>query len=513
MKNLDAIIYSRVSTDMQDYNRQIQDIKKYAASNGIRIVEHFEEKESGKIKSRDALTKMLSYCENNVIDAVIISEISRLGRTSEVLSTIEKLSLLEVNLISLKEGIKTLNDDKSINPTSQLIIGVMSSINAHELSTLQYRIVSGLEHAARKGHISGAQIPYGYTSINKLLTINPEQAQVVKDIFDLYISNNGSAKICTILNHNGIKSQNKKRWHDAVIIRMLHNSTYKGVRMYKGLELDAPQIIDAFTFDKVQEMFSNHIMKQGINKKFNHLLNNKKIECGICGKSYFAHKRSNGKDNAYKCISIRYRDNCGNWGVNIDKLTNTLQEILIDTMPQFISKAIDIKPLEENIKKLKDEKLIFDLQLRKLTLNENTLIDLLLEEEVSKDTYKQKRAENEKDKRACVKNINNNTSRIKSLTELLNNSSDIKKNIATWKENGINKDVLNKIITKIVVTKQPDFKEFKTSVKNDKVILIEVYLGTTFLSYYITRYSNVIAIKEIKVPFILAGDGKYEMKA
>lgn len=507
-----AIIYSRVSTDIQEYERQMQDIEKYAFDKKINIVKRFKEKKSGKIKERAALTDMLNYCKNNVVDAVIVSEISRLGRTYEVLKTIETLSNLKVNLISLKEKVPTLNKDKSINDDSSLLLGIMSSINAHELTTLRYRIVSGLDNAARKGHISGAQIPYGYKSVNKILTLHPKQAEVVKEIFDLYISNNGCAKICTILNHRGTKSQNGKRWHDAVITRILHNSTYKGIRRYKGLELDAPPIIDAFTFDKVQEMFSNHSMKQGINKKFDYLLDNKKIKCGICGKSYFAHKRSDGKDNAYKCISIRYRENCGNWGINIDKLTGTLQEVLIDSMPQYISQAIDIKPLKANIEKLEDEKIIFDSQLRKLTLNEKRLVNLFMENDVSKDTYLETRAEYERDKRTCKRKIIDNTSKIKSLMGILNNSIDLQKNVATWKKDGINKDVLNKIISKIVVTKQPDFKELETSVKNDKVILIEVYLGAAYLSYYVTRYSNIIAIKEIRAEFGLTGDGKYQIK-
>lgn len=490
-----AVIYSRVSTEKQDYERQISDIERYASFHNLTIVNHFEEKESGTIKIRKALTEMLDFVKNNQVDTVIVSELSRLGRTVEVVETVEKLSAVKVNLYSLKENLNTLNSDKSANETAKLIISIMASVNSHELSATKYRVISGLDNAVRKGHISGAQMPYGYTSVNKKLTIHPEQAEVVKEMFRLYIDGKGTGKICTILNHKDIKSQSGMKWRDVVVNRILHNPIYKGVRHYKEMVLEAPAIIDAETFDRVQEMFNNNEMRQGINKKFDFLFDNRKIRCGVCGKSYYAHKRSSGKDNTYVCISKRYRESCGNWGLNIDKLDSTVQEMVVLFTPESLIDAIDVAPLKDSIANLNAENEIFEAELRKLDLKEGKLVELLSEDNISKNVYLERREDIEKQRRDIVGQINANNERVSGMNMILHNSTDLIHNINEWKEKGISKEILNKVISKIVITAKPDL-DLGSKVKNDKTIEVQVHLGTAILTYYVTRFSKILKFKE-----------------
>jgi DNA invertase Pin-like site-specific DNA recombinase len=87
-----SVCYVRVSTDIQEYDRQIEDIRKYCNEANLELVKEFSEKESGKIKIRPALTEMIEFIKLNEVDFVVISELSRLGRTSKVLETIEFLN-------------------------------------------------------------------------------------------------------------------------------------------------------------------------------------------------------------------------------------------------------------------------------------------------------------------------------------------------------------------------------------------------------------------------------------
>lgn len=117
-----AVSFVRVSTDVQDFNRQVTEIKDYCKKEQIEIIKEISEKESGKHRERKALTELMNFVEENEVDCVIVSEISRLGRTSKVLETIETLNQKKISLHAIKEKVETLNPDKTINTTSSLLI-------------------------------------------------------------------------------------------------------------------------------------------------------------------------------------------------------------------------------------------------------------------------------------------------------------------------------------------------------------------------------------------------------
>lgn len=485
-----AILYSRVSTDIQDYERQIEDMKSYASKHNLEIVNHFEEKESGKVKKRLALTEMLNFTKDNSIDVVIVSELSRLGRTSEVLRTIEQLNELKVNLISLKENLSTLNADKTPNTTAQLVIGIMASVNSHELSTLNYRIKSGLLNAAKQGSIPLSQLPYGYTKDGKKMIVFEEQAEVVRRIFELYSQGNGVKKIVTYLNQKGIKSQSGKRWAEKPISDILKNTVYIGKKRFRDIFVDSPVIVDEEIFNKVQHMFETNAMRQGIHKKYENLFENKKIVCGICGKSYFSHRRVEKTESVYKCISTRYSDSCGNWGVNIDKLNKVVVDALIKSAPSILIGGIDVKPAEHKIEQLLEDLILYRTELKKLENNESKLIDLYLDGDLNKENYRMKKEQIEKQKAFLVEKLNYTNERILELKDYLKDIVELEKNIEKLKEK-ISKELLNKVISKIVVTKLPEVDPtLYSKVKNDKVIRIDIHAGQHIISVIITRFTE-----------------------
>ncbi len=358
MKNtINCCLYTRVSTAPQEFGRQIRDLKNYCKAFNISILDTFSEKLSGKQKTRPALTELLNYCEENKdrVNFVIISELSRLGRTEEVLNTVRTLNTLQIGLISLKESIKTLNDDRSVNHTTGMLIGILSSINAYEIETTKYRSISGLQNAAQKGHwLGGKMLPFGYMRKEKMLVINDDEAKIIRQIFEMYINGKGCVQIATYLNGQGVATRTGVRWRDKVIYDIIRNELYIGKRvMYKvgtfsrslkkkyddpskEINMTSPAIIDEQIYNKANSIRTNKTKVNQSKIKYDYLLNEQLLRCGVCGKSYFAHKRANGNDNAYKCISIRYQDNCGNYAISIPKLEYAVKFVFMKDLLKLL---------------------------------------------------------------------------------------------------------------------------------------------------------------------------------
>ncbi len=90
-----AVIYARVSTNIQVYQRQLDELREYATRMGYEVVKEFSEKVSGakKIEEREALSDLLDYVESNEVDKVLIYECSRLSRRAvDFLAVIDLLT-------------------------------------------------------------------------------------------------------------------------------------------------------------------------------------------------------------------------------------------------------------------------------------------------------------------------------------------------------------------------------------------------------------------------------------
>ena len=143
-----AVIYARVSStgDRQDTGRQIKDLENYAKSQGIEIVKIYEEHISGakKIEERQVLTECLEYCKKESVDFLLLSELSRLGRsTLQVLRSLEILHEAKVSVYIQNLGLYTLQPDGKVNPIASIMVTVLAEMANIERSNIQYRLNSG----------------------------------------------------------------------------------------------------------------------------------------------------------------------------------------------------------------------------------------------------------------------------------------------------------------------------------------------------------------------------------
>ena len=163
MKRIKVCIYARVSTKGQEFERQLADLRQYAANMGYEVVMEFTEKISGakKVEEREALVGLLSYVEANPVDKVLIYECSRLSRRAvDFLSVIETLSALKISVYIHQNGLETLLPNGAPNPIAQLVLGILAQFYSMERSLIRSRMESGYNHFRSLGGKVGRKEGY-----------------------------------------------------------------------------------------------------------------------------------------------------------------------------------------------------------------------------------------------------------------------------------------------------------------------------------------------------------------
>ncbi len=143
-----AVIYARVSSvnDRQNTQRQVEDLTRFASQNGYELVGTYQEHVSGAAKNENRLVLMecLDYCVSHKVDFLLLSELSRLGRsTLQVLKSLESLHEAGVSVYIQNLGIYTLQSDGSVNPIASIMVTVLAEMSAIERSNIAYRLNSG----------------------------------------------------------------------------------------------------------------------------------------------------------------------------------------------------------------------------------------------------------------------------------------------------------------------------------------------------------------------------------
>lgn len=323
--------YVRVSTDKIDqensfiaqseyWNRKFLDSESDCEYVGL----FTDEGISGKsMRNRKGLNEMLAKVRNGEIDRVYTKSISRFARNyTETMTVVRELRDMGIPLIFEKEGINTLD------PKCGLILTVMASLAEEELRSMS----KNQQWAARKrfanGSVELARI-YGYEMVNGTLIVKPEEKELIKLIFRLYLEGNGVVKIARLLDDSGYKPMmGGEKWSKSTIRDILSNEKYIGDSLLqKGIyELNGrkpnrgelPQyyiegtheaIISKEDFEEVRKRMNEAFIKfhpNGTSTARYPLTG--KIKCGNCGTTYT--RKTYAKGKTYECIkwSCRTKD-------------------------------------------------------------------------------------------------------------------------------------------------------------------------------------------------------------
>ncbi|KZL93985.1 recombinase family protein [Clostridium magnum] len=223
--------YARVSTDSEkqeeSLENQIQYYENIISNNpDYEFAGVFADKGiTGTTENRPEFQRMLGLARDGKIDLIITKSISRFARnTAIVLETVRQLKDICVEVRFEKENINTLSGD------GELMLTVLSSFAQEESKNVS----DNLKWRAKKKFEQGELIinttrflGYDKDEYGDLI-INPKEAEVVRRIFNEYLSGKGGFTIAKELNVEGVQTISRKKWCESSIYLILKNEKYKG---------------------------------------------------------------------------------------------------------------------------------------------------------------------------------------------------------------------------------------------------------------------------------------------
>lgn len=271
---------------------------------------------TGTKENRPEFQRLLADCRAGKIDMVIVKSISRLARnTVTMLATVRDLKRLGIDVLFEKENIHSMSGD------GELMLSILASFAQEE----SLSVSENCKWRIRKNFAAGESnsfLMYGYTIRSGEYEIVPEEAEIVRKIYEWYLDGTGTGRIAIMLNAIEIKPCRGTSWNRTTIMSILRNEKYTGnmllqktfisdhltktKKMNRGelpqyyVEGSHEAIIDQATFDRVQEELKRRAelyeTRNSVVKDHNPLA--QKITCGLCGKHFI--RRFGNTDAKYK---------------------------------------------------------------------------------------------------------------------------------------------------------------------------------------------------------------------
>lgn len=323
-------IYTRVSTDNQtegEFNSCESQEEKIGA-----FIKSHEDMEVYKIYSdpgytgvninRPALLQIIEDIKNGKINIVISYKIDRLTHSlKDFYQLVELFDKYNVDFISVTERLDTST------PAGRLLRNIMLTFAQFERELTSERTKDKMLQRAQKGMWNGGGVPFGYKRENKKLVVNEKEADILKKIFEIYVSNGSLFKTYNELKRKDIKNRDNNVFTKGVLSYILRNPVYIGKikhaeKFYQGIH---EPIISENLFELAQKCHKKKVKKLSVQKKYPFA---GLISCKECNSSMtpcFTNKKSNGKTRRYfyyRCTSTFKRDweSCASRQVNADRL-------------------------------------------------------------------------------------------------------------------------------------------------------------------------------------------------
>ena len=367
-------IYVRVSTDDQRDNgysidSQLRMIKEYCEKNDYDIVDVYNDAgHSGKDLMRPEMQRLLKDIKSKKIDKLIAIKVDRLTRNNYdgfwLLNYCEEHDV-KIELILEPYDVSTAN--------GEMIFGMNLVFGQRERKEIGARTKRAMEEMALE-RIHPSKAPYGYIRNKETghLEVEPIEAEVVKEIFELCKQGNSTRSIATIMKDNNAYLKQGK-WKSDRVYKILSNSIYIGVFEY-GKYKRKPQdilrvenycepIIDEVTWNATRNVLVKN--KHSNYGEYIHLFSGL-VKCPICGEimsSSESFKYPNGKQKVYYHLRCK-NHNCSGFGLhyNTEKIETKLKQVL-EELTLFIlsmdneiitcnsTKSDDVKDIEKAIEK------------------------------------------------------------------------------------------------------------------------------------------------------------------
>ena len=186
-----------------------------------------------KKEKRTALLQLMSDCENHQIDMVITKSLSRFSRnTTDCLELVRRLLAVNVRIFFEKENLNTGSME------SELMLAILSSMAEGESTSTSENTKWAVQKRFQNGTFKISYPPYGYDWDGEEMKVNPEQADIVKEIFQAFLSGIGINQIAKDYNARQIPTKKGGRWSHGTIKAILTNEKYTGDTIFQKTYTD-----------------------------------------------------------------------------------------------------------------------------------------------------------------------------------------------------------------------------------------------------------------------------------
>lgn len=228
------------------------------------------------MKKRDDFNRMIADCKKGKIDRILTKSVSRFARnTVDCLETVRQLSGLGISILFEKEQIDTSK------MSSEVILGMISIQAQDESISISGNMKWSYEKRMKKGTFTCCRPPLGYDLVNGKLLVNPHDAEIIRNVFEMFLSGSGRETIARYLNEIGVPNPSKgKKWRHCTVDYILKNEKYIGDALLQKqyttasfpskrkrnfgqrtqyyVENSHEPIISRDTFDKVQQLIAKN---------------------------------------------------------------------------------------------------------------------------------------------------------------------------------------------------------------------------------------------------------------
>jgi site-specific DNA recombinase len=371
---LKAVIYGRISGEEQSIyslESQIEECKAFLVRHNHELIDIYIDEVSGKDLKRPRIQDLIDDLKKNKFDLVVTWKLDRLTR-----DTVDGLTLI-INLFKKRHNVSyasVTEDIKTETPDDVMMLTIRLSMAQAEREKIRERTTNGLRKRAVTGKRTSSFRPYGYNIENMQLTVNLEESEIVRKIYQMYIDGFGRLKIADTLNEEGIASRDDKGWSDAVIGRLIGNVIHIGANHWKRKEdVESERIITLNMHEPIvpMELFNAAISirerrKDGFMSKSSHeFCFSVIVKCGLCGQSFHGKTKTGTTNRNYRCYGNTRTVKCGSSDISEPKLTKLFLSYISRITMESVApeRALGGRDVEKDKKKL--EKLLSDSELKK----------------------------------------------------------------------------------------------------------------------------------------------------
>jgi DNA invertase Pin-like site-specific DNA recombinase len=262
-------IYLRVSTTEQakegySLQAQLERLRSFCKAREWEVAkEYIDDGHSGRSIKRPAYKTMME--DKDEWDMILVVKMDRIHRNSKnFMEMMDNLRKWGKEFSSMQESLDTST------AMGRFVVDIIQRIAQLESEQIGERVYVGMKQkAATEGGILGFAHPYGYDYEDGKLIVNPEEAEVVKLIFRLYLDDHSSSDIAYELDNVGYKTKRNGCWSARTIGKILKNPVYCGYLRWEDEEYHNghERIISVDDYNIVQEMIYKNTRNRKLKRK------------------------------------------------------------------------------------------------------------------------------------------------------------------------------------------------------------------------------------------------------